>query len=84
MRLGKSMLCAHSLVPRPTLSALHHHIQYGTSLVPRPSPSFPSLATSDGKLGGGLGTRLVWDEATVLLVHFQCTMFPGLHLCGIH
>ena len=38
-----------------------------TSLVPRPPPSFPSLAVrfiavyhtaSDGKLGGGLGTRL--------------------------
>ena len=33
------------------------------SLVPRPPPSFPSLAVlyrtaSDGKLGGGLGTRL--------------------------
>ena len=31
------------------------------SLVPRPPPSFPSLAvrkSGDGKLGGGLGTRL--------------------------
>ena len=37
------------------------------SLVPRPSPSFPSLAVrlyrtaSDGKLGEGLGTRLGWS-----------------------
>ena len=38
-----------------------------TSLIPKPSSSFPSLAVqyckygiaSDGKVGGGLGTRLV-------------------------
>ena len=28
------------------------------SPLPRPSPSFPSLAARDGKLGEGLGTRL--------------------------
>ena len=33
---------------------------YAHSLVPR--PRFPSHA--------------VWDEATVLLVHFQCTTIP--------
>ena len=40
--------------------------QYSISLVPRPSPSFPSLAVyhiaSDGKLGEGLGTRLVFNH----------------------
>ena len=36
------------------------NMRYSASLVPRPLPSFPLLArtASDGKLGGGLGTRL--------------------------
>ena len=39
-----------------------HHTEEKASLVPSPTPSFPSLLStvlsSDGKLGVGLGTRL--------------------------
>ena len=47
-----------------------------SSLVPRPSPNFPSLAvrlnrtTSNGKLGEGLGTRLT----SVFYIHTTCTI----------
>ena len=39
----------------------HSFMRLHNTLVPRPSPSFPSLAIQlDGKLGESLGTRLAW------------------------
>ena len=47
---------------------------YAVSLVPRPLPSFPLLAfyrtASDGKLDGGLGTRLVCCNLVMKLLKY--------------
>ena len=53
-----------------------------SSLVPKPPPSFPSLSlfrtASDGKLGGGLGTRL-HTKRIMMCVLLPCNGVKDLH-----